>query len=958
MVNILQKIATDLIEEKQNKIDIYNEIDLCNFSSNISLFPYQQQALQNIIVILELYYNDKLKLKNYYLQKGFDESKYEKDNITISKILNRASFWMATGSGKSIVMIKLIEILYALSKKKYVDENDILILAPTDKILVQVKKHIEEFNRYSNFKIDLYSLKDYEKVKNENLFSFEGMKVFYYRSDLIDNESNVSKNSDGKRLNYENYVNKGKWYIILDEAHKGQAELSLKKNYYNEMAENGFIFNFSATFVDSIDKLSTVYNFNLAKFNEAGYGKNIKIVDEEYKGFNKKNDEFDISDKKDTLIKSCILFSGIKKNYQSIQFINKKAYHNPLMITVANTVNIKNADLKLYFRTLIEVAKEKPSNFELLKQELIQKLFNNREYIFGDEEIDNNFLDSLGNISYEDVLKNVFNSNSTGIIECKKTASKDEILFKIKTSSESSYFGLLKISDISSWSNGILYDYDITEDLDDIGYFDSINEKDSSINILMGSKIFSEGWDSNRPNVINFLNIGSKDARKYVMQTIGRGVRIEPMPNLRKRISNLSFSEEDEFKVSNELKNFNNPLESLYIFATSKKDIETIFNELPTENEKFEKLNGIRKNKKINMPLYIPKYSKIEEKQIVKYNISKKEFNKVLDFISDTSENVLLMNLVDIAKSRDLALHTLNKISSNESEKYFIFNGLDVSILDPIEVINKIDRFFNSKIEDVSYFIELDDEIKHYTEIKVNIEKIKKQNISREDIEEDILNFSINKEDKILSLKKQLTDGKISIDEYTDEIANLGSKSVRKTYKLIDIKNIKEHFYTPILLKDKNENDFFKNIINEESEITFINELEEYLTKSDNFLKSYDNWYFSKIQQNIDSIYIPYIDYETSSISKFFPDFIFWLKKEEQYYIKFIDPKGIKKGTENTRNKLEGFEKIFKSDNFINKFPNYNVDLYLFNQTNISTDPLIQKYLKFDINDIFEFHII
>jgi hypothetical protein len=52
-----------------------------------------------------------------------------------------------------------------------------------------------------------------------------------------------------------------------------------------------------------------------------------------------------------------------------------------------------------------------------------------------------------------------------------------------------------------------------------------------------------------------------------------------------------------------------------------------------------------------------------------------------------------------------------------------------------------------------------------------------------------------------------------------------------------------------------NQNDFFKNIINEESEITFINELEEYLTKSDNFLKSYDNWYFSKIQQNIDLQY-------------------------------------------------------------------------------------------------------
>ena len=33
---------------------------------------------------------------------------------------------------------------------------------------------------------------------------------------------------------------------------------------------------------------------------------------------------------------------------------------------------------------------------------------------------------------------------------------------------------------------------------------------DSPFNILFGSRSFYEGWDSNRPNVMNFINIGSE----------------------------------------------------------------------------------------------------------------------------------------------------------------------------------------------------------------------------------------------------------------------------------------------------------------------------------------------------------------------------------------------------------------------------------------------------------------
>jgi len=955
MTNILQKIAQDLLENRDLRVDINNEVDLDRFSSNISLFPYQQDALKNIIAILDLYYKDKIKLKNYYELKGFDESKYVKENLTIQKILNRASFWMATGSGKSIVMIKLIEILYQLSNKNYIDKNDILILAPTDKILKQVKEHIEEFNRYSNFTLELNSLKDYEKIKNEkNLFTTDSINIFYYRSDLIDNESNVSKKSDGKRLDYVNYLNGGKWYIILDEAHKGKDELSAKKNYYNEMAENGFIFNFSATFVDNIDKISTVYNFNLAKFNEAGYGKNIKIVDEEFKGFNKsKNkEELESDDKKDIILKSCILFTAGKKRYKLLKSIDENLYHNPLMITVANTVNIKNADLKLYFLSLLEIAKKEPTNFDKLKSDLSNKLSNNKKYIFGDETISEDFINSIDSVDYKDILEFVFNSNSSGAIECKRTSLKDELLFKIKTSSKSEYFAMLKISDVKSWSNGILYGYDMSEDISDKSYFDTINEKDSTVNILMGSKIFSEGWDSNRPNIINFLNIGSANAKKYVMQTIGRGVRVEPMPNSRKRVANFSYEELQNLENKDMILENSNALESLFIFATSKKDIDSIFAELPDKEEQFEKLNGITKISKTKIPLFIPKYRQKIENQDVKYNFPKAEHTRVKQFLNQSSLNIILMSMVDKSSSRDLAKRTIDKLTFNDKNKYFALNGYEDSGIDELNLINKIDKFFNAKLQDIDEFVELSDEIKHYNEIKVNIAKLKNNSIKK-DIEDDIENSKINKENKIAYLKEKLRKNLINIDEYTNEITKVNTKSIRKTSEeLVTIKNIKEHFYTPILMKDKNENDFFRNIINEKSEIDFINNLEDYLEQENNKLASYDNWYFSKIQQVTDNIYIPYIDYEKSKVAKFYPDFIFWLKKDDEYIIKFIDPKGLNQGVHKTKDKIEGFEKIFVNDEFNRKYPNFKVELYLYNIER-KKDELIDKYVAVDIDEIF-----
>jgi len=75
-----------------------------------------------------------------------------------------------------------------------------------------------------------------------------------------------------------------------------------------------------------------------------------------------------------------------------------------------------------------------------------------------------------------------------------------------------------------------------------------------------------------------------------------------------------------------------------------------------------------------------------------------------------------------------------------------------------------------------------------------------------------------------------------------------------------------------------------------------------------------DCWlFFSKIDETLDEVYIPYYNPKTNRIDKFKPDFIFWLKKENQYTILFVDPKG----TEHTDafRKIEGYSKIFEVEN-------------------------------------------
>jgi type III restriction enzyme len=194
--------------------DSYRFINLECFGEQINLFPYQQQALESVMNCLHLYFiegKQKL-LENYEHSFGYNdvreklpivkdpnndkesfgllEKHFEitNDKLSFEQICNRASFWMATGSGKTLVMVKLIEILFHLSKLSEEDggipKNDILILAPKPKILEQIKDQVTIFNQKNDLQIELRELKYWEEYKrsNPNLYEENRITVFYYNS--------------------------------------------------------------------------------------------------------------------------------------------------------------------------------------------------------------------------------------------------------------------------------------------------------------------------------------------------------------------------------------------------------------------------------------------------------------------------------------------------------------------------------------------------------------------------------------------------------------------------------------------------------------------------------------------------------------------------------------------------------------------------------------------------------
>ncbi len=933
MKNTLEKI----IEEKSyDDLGLWCLPNLAKFSEIKTLYEYQRNALKNITKVLHLYFESEdgkkalfeeykkhgLDNKDYAVEKFLSRTdkqnglinkrfsffqnhfrtlgSYDEEHISGSNFLNRACFWMATGSGKSLVLIKTIELLDYLMSQGLIPKKEIMLLLPREDLIKQFTKEIESFNKSKERKIELVNLKDYEDDKQGFAFDYS-IKVYYYRSDLIRDERKENI------LDYRSYENNGDWYVFLDEAHRGSKEDSLMQDYVAILSKNGFLFNFSATFTDSIDYVTTCFNFNLEKFILAGYGKNLYLSNS-YFDFTKDKDDFSERDKQKQVLKSLIVFSFVKKAK------NEQTYHHPLLITLVNSINTDDADLLLFFKKLEEIASGKIDEklFTETKEEILNDLRNHKSFVFGDEVLDFD-LNIVEKITQKNIFEQVFNASNYGKIEILEGEKGKEIVLKLETSEKP--FALIKIGDAKKFQREQLgSNYTFITSFDSKKYFEHIN-KSEDINLLLGSRSFYEGWDSNRPNVINMINIGKKDAKKFVLQGIGRGIRIEPHKGERKR---LPQNHADK----------NVLLETLFVFATDKNAVKAIIETVENEKDTDEVEISLFENQNKPFDLLIPVYKEEEARgKISKFNIEKESLERFENYIHSFDIDTLLAKTAISQKDLEFLLNEIENKNLFQIKEENVYSDMDL-------LLQRITNHISVKNKVVSGIKEVTDEIIHFKHIKV-------VNFSDEEIGsfkdkiQKVKDFeAIDKKEIALKFAK----GEIDEKEFNNRV----NATSEESFKDLKIKKIAEHYYLPLIYSDEEKVEYIKHIIEVKSEVTFIKNLEKHIKEN----KPDCEWMFSKIDQSLDTFHIPYFYKKDNIYRKFFPDFIFWIKKGNEYKIIFIDPKGTSNA--DYQNKVDEFEKLFlengKSKTFEYKKFEITFDLKLVAQ---DVNTVSDKYDKY-----------
>lgn len=127
---------------------------------------------------------------------------------------------------------------------------------------------------------------------------------------------------------------------------------------------------------------------------------------------------------------------------------------------------------------------------------------------------------------YTDILRRLFNANSRQRLKLVNIkSSKGELALRV---GDAEPFGLINIGDDSGFFTMAEKAEAFDNERDDFGgeLFSTLNDKDSQLNVLIGSRKFTEGWSSWRVSTMGLLNMG-KGEGSQIIQLFGRGVRLK-----------------------------------------------------------------------------------------------------------------------------------------------------------------------------------------------------------------------------------------------------------------------------------------------------------------------------------------------------------------------------------------------------------------------------------------------
>ena len=497
--------------------------------------------------------------------------------------LKKLAFWMATGSGKTLIM--------HLNYRQFLHYNtqpldNILLITPNEGLSDQ---HLAEMAA-SGIPARRFDLNE----SGLGLAVKDAVRVIEITK-LVE-----EKRGGGVSVPVEAF--EGNNLIFVDEGHKGSGGEAWR-SFRDALGETGFTFEYSATFGQALtaarnDQLTAEYgkaiafDYSYRYFHGDGYGKDFRVL-------NLKQETTE--EQTETLLLGNLLSFYEQERVFEEQAEALRPYNleRPLWVFVGSTVNavytenkLKRSDVLTVVRFLHRVLENKRG----WPVRTIKKLVEGKTGLTTPDGWDVfagkfAYLRESGlspEAAYQDILSKVLHAPASGGLHlCDIRGGAGEI--GLKASGAEDYFGLIYIGDTSAFKKLVEEDdsgITLEEDAITGSLFDGIGKPDTSLEILIGAKNFMEGWNSWRVSTMGLLNIGRQEGSQ-IIQLFGRGVRLRGKGFSLKRSAALGGTHPEHVSL----------LEMLNIFAVRA-------NYMSQFREYLEK-EGVETEEVVELPLFV-----------------------------------------------------------------------------------------------------------------------------------------------------------------------------------------------------------------------------------------------------------------------------------------------------------------------------------------------------------------
>ncbi len=890
-----------------------SEDTLLNYDSNIQSYlrkinykrePVSLKYFQYLAVLFAEVFLDNLKNRkleflyelNEFLKSYEDEEVKELIGGFTEDDLKKIAFWMATGSGKTL--IAHINY-YQFFKYKLFEPDNILFITPNEGLS---KQHFEELQK-SGIPARIYSGSLNGGLKNEREVLVIEMTKFV-----------EEKKGGGVTLPVDTF--EGKNLVFVDEGHKGKKSEEQKwAKLRDKLAEKGFVFEYSATFGQILSEQNEdilkeyskaiLFDYSYKYFYLDGYGKDFWVLNVK---------ESNISD---GVFQETMFIANLLDFYQQMLLYKEKAslakqynIEKPLWIFVGTTVTGKQEESDVL--QIVDFV-NRALNANWLNEKINGILAGNFKDSEGNDLFSNKFNTLRQGINLDPFYRDIFNGRgSLEVYEIKNAEGE----FGLKVG-ENPYFGVINIGNFSEFKKLLTQKgIEVKQDVISSSLFEDIRKENSNINILIGSKKFIEGWDTWRVSSMGLLNIGTGQGPQ-IIQLFGRGVR------LKGKDMSLKRSDNKEIK----------PLEILNIYGIKADYLNKFLSAIAKEEVEFEEIKIPVKVMQKERWQSLPYLKKDESKKFEETEIVMLRLDNTINFILDLTPRI--SGYLGESEKEERKIEEIQGIT--EIEEKTIYEIVDIELLNWQRILNEMLEFKLLRgYWNLFFNVEILKEVLAQCKVKALVESLRvKSNMDLEKIEEITIlllkgyidkfykkhkgkfetdnikyveagkQLSLFVSDKIEYYTVYIDKNKRNLIDKIRELSKKLDELIKEEEKILRRVIIDNSIYIPILLKNEKIDKISPPGL-VESEEKFVKGLKEYLKNNPHILKGYD---IVLLRNEARSGFGFQLDW-----AGFYPDFIMWIKGDNKTWMVFIDPKGLHhtKGLEDEKVKFinEGIEEI------------------------------------------------